>query len=161
MTLSKFRIRLVFSLVMISIAACGHKGVKEEEGTSGSAVSSDSGTSDAGTALGLKTIHFELDSSLLSSESKTTLGDDIRILKENPHVRVQLEGHCDNRGGTQYNLALGERRAQSVKHYLTDNGIPTNRLATVSFGKEKPLDTADTDEARAKNRRVNFALIGG
>ncbi|MCB0293276.1 MAG: OmpA family protein, partial [Calditrichaeota bacterium] len=74
-------------------------------------------------------------------------------------VRVRIEGHCDEMGTAEYNLALGERRANAVRQYLLRSGIAESRISTVSFGKEKPLDTRHTAEAWAKNRRAAFVVI--
>jgi peptidoglycan-associated lipoprotein len=114
--------------------------------------------SDSQNALGLSTIHFAYDSSVLDTAAKETLKSNVKILKKNVRAHVQIEGHCDQRGGTQYNLALGERRAIMVKKYLTVMGVGPKRVTTISMGKEKPLDTADTEEAYAKNRRANFVV---
>ena len=81
------------------------------------------------------------------------------ILKAHPGVKIQVEGHCDQRGGIQYNIALGEKRANSVKKFLMDKGISGDRIATISFGKERPVDSASTEEAYAKNRRANFVIV--
>ncbi len=103
-------------------------------------------------------IHFAFDSSALSSEAKELLKKKAQWLKENPNVTVTIEGHCDERGTTEYNLALGERRASAVQSYLQDLGIGGFRLDTVSFGEERPLDPGQTEAAYAKNRRAQFVL---
>ncbi len=118
----------------------------------------DIGSSDLGNALGLKTIHFGFDASTLNGEGKSLLTEDAKLLKANPNIKIQIEGHCDARGGVQYNIALGEKRALSVKHFLQNQGIAENRISTVSFGKERPIDPASTDEAYAKNRRANLVI---
>ncbi|MEE4364079.1 MAG: peptidoglycan-associated lipoprotein Pal [Desulfotignum sp.] len=103
-------------------------------------------------------IHFAFDSSALSSEAKERLKQKAQWLKENPNVSVTIEGHCDERGTTEYNLALGERRASAVESYLQDLGIGGFRMDTVSFGEERPLDPGQTEAAYAKNRRAQFVL---
>ncbi len=103
-------------------------------------------------------IHFAFDSSALSSEAKELLEQKAQWLKQNPNVSVTIEGHCDERGTTEYNLALGERRADAVQNYLQDLGIGGFRLDTVSFGEERPLDPGQTEAAYAKNRRAQFVL---
>ena len=103
-------------------------------------------------------IHFAFDSSALSSEAKELLKKKAQWLKENPNVSVTIQGHCDERGTTEYNLALGERRASAVEKYLQDLGIGGFRLDTVSFGEERPLDPGQTEAAYAKNRRAQFVL---
>jgi peptidoglycan-associated lipoprotein len=117
-----------------------------------------SGDSDSGKAMGLQTVHFPFDSSTLDSEGKTVLKSNADILKAHASVKIQIEGHCDARGGIQYNIALGEKRANAVKNYLTDMEISADRITTISFGKEKPIDPAATEEAYAKNRRANFVI---
>ncbi len=74
-------------------------------------------------------------------------------------VKIQIEGHCDERGTAEYNLALGERRANSAKKYLVSLGIPADRLSTISYGKEMPLDPGHNEEAWAKNRRAHFIIL--
>ncbi len=103
-------------------------------------------------------IHFAFDSSELSSEAKDLVKEKAQWLKQNQNVSVTIEGHCDERGTTEYNLALGERRANAVKNYLRDLGIGAFRLDTVSFGEERPLDPGQTEAAYAKNRRAQFVL---
>ncbi|MBU6153893.1 MAG: OmpA family protein, partial [Bdellovibrionales bacterium] len=71
---------------------------------------------------------------------------------------IQVEGHCDQRGGIQYNIALGEKRSNAVKKFLTGQGIAGDRISVISFGKEKPVDSAETEAAYAKNRRGNFVV---
>lgn len=155
---------LILSAAVVSLlgTSCSHKAVKpDEDRSSASVLSNDLGSSDDGNAFGLKTVHFGFDSNLLDKEAKSLLKEDAKILNGNPQVRIQIEGYCDNRGGIQYNIALGERRAQSVKHFLQDVGVAEARLTTISFGKEKPLDPADTEEAYVKNRRANLAVTRG
>lgn len=103
-------------------------------------------------------IHFEFDSAELSSMAKMLIREKADWLKANPGVKVTIEGHCDERGTTVYNLALGERRAIAVQNYLVDLGISAGRLNKVSYGEEKPLDMAKTEDAYRKNRRAQFVL---
>jgi len=79
-------------------------------------------------------------------------------LKDNPAARVTIEGHCDNRGTNEYNLALGDRRAHSAQVFLIDLGIAESRVQTISFGEERPIDTADNEAAWAQNRRAHFVI---
>ncbi len=116
------------------------------------------GDSDSGKALGLQTVNFAYDSFALDSHSKEVLKGNAKVLKDKPSARVQVEGHCDQRGGIQYNIALGEKRASIVKKYLEDQGIAGDRLSTISYGKERLVDTAMTESAFAKNRRANFVI---
>ena len=103
-------------------------------------------------------IHFEYDSSQLSSMAKTLLQEKAAWLKANNFVSVAIEGHCDDRGTTEYNLALGERRASAAKAYLINLGISAARLNTISYGEEQPLDFGKTEQAFQKNRRAHFAI---
>ncbi len=105
-------------------------------------------------------VHFEFDSAALTGEAREILQRKAAFLKKHPEVQVTIEGHCDQRGSSDYNLGLGQRRADSVKNYLMDLGIPGNRLATISYGKEQPLDPGLNEEAWAKNRRAHL-VIGG
>ena len=116
------------------------------------------GDSDTGKAAGLQTIHFPYDSYEMSAEDKSLLDANIQIMNDKNTLKIQVEGHCDQKGGIQYNLALGEKRANAVRKYMTDKGITADRITTISFGKEKPIDPAMTEEAMAKNRRANFVI---
>ena len=101
-------------------------------------------------------IFFEFDSSTLSAEAESILRAKAEWMRRNPSLTIVIEGHCDNRGTTEYNLALGERRAESVKRFLIDLGITAIRIRTISFGEERPLARGDNEEAWAKNRRAHF-----
>ncbi len=103
-------------------------------------------------------IHFEYDSSKLSSMAKMLLKEKAAWLKANYSASVIIEGHCDNRGTTEYNLALGEQRASVVKAYLINLGVSAARLNTISYGEEQPLDSSHTEQAFSKNRRAHFAI---
>ncbi len=104
----------------------------------------------------LADVHFEFDRYALDSGARTTLADNARMLESYPEVAVVVEGHCDERGSIEYNLALGEKRAQVVRDYLVRYGIEADRIDTVSFGEERPLDPRGTEEAWAANRRAHF-----
>jgi len=148
---------LVVSLPLTT--SCSHKKAKPDDDMAASRDSNmDLVSSDRGDAHGLTTVHFGFDSQLLDGAAKTEIKANSEILKANPTLRVQIEGHCDSRGGIQYNIALGEKRAMGVKHYLQDLGISSERIDTISYGKERPLDAAETEEAYAKNRRANFVV---
>ncbi len=115
--------------------------------------------SDSGTIEGLKTVFFEYDKATLTPAEKTKLMNNITWIKKNSGTKITVEGHCDQRGSAEYNLALGERRANAVKQMLVSNGIPGSRLTTVSFGKEKLLVQDDSEDAMTKNRRANFVPV--
>ncbi|MES0446512.1 MAG: peptidoglycan-associated lipoprotein Pal [Desulfobacterales bacterium] len=103
-------------------------------------------------------IYFEFDKSDLLAESQEVLRVKADFLKDNPDVLVIVEGHCDERGTNEYNLALGDRRASSAKAFLVNLGIAGSRLTSVSYGEERPADPGHDDEAWAKNRRAHFAI---
>jgi len=106
----------------------------------------------------LADVHFEYDSAALTEEARATLERHALWLQNHRDVRVTIEGHCDKRGTTDYNLALGEQRARAVWDYLVGLGVAPDRLRTVSYGKERPLDPAESEEAFARNRRAHFAV---
>jgi peptidoglycan-associated lipoprotein len=106
----------------------------------------------------LKPVYFELDSSDLSAANQKTLDEDAALLKRYTSWTVTVEGHCDERGTAEYNLALGERRAIAARAYLISLGIAADRLRTVSYGKEFPFDPGHDESAFAKNRRAHFVI---
>jgi peptidoglycan-associated lipoprotein len=161
----------IFSLAVVVAAlglACSSADKKTDAGAATDAVGTESGAitdkamdfdiagSDSGKIQGLSTINFDYDKATLTSTARKTLADNAEWIKGHANATVQIEGHCDSRGSVEYNLALGERRAKSVKGYLVSLGIDAKRLSIISYGKEKPLDSADTEEAYARNRRANF-----
>jgi peptidoglycan-associated lipoprotein len=103
-------------------------------------------------------VQFEFDSAKLSMEAQDILRRKAEWLKENPRAKIIIEGHCDERGTNEYNLALGDRRAFSSKSFLVDLGIAASRLTTVSYGEERPLDPGAGEDAWAKNRRAHFVI---
>ena len=105
-------------------------------------------------ALAMTVFYFEFDRSDLSAEARAALVHHANYLKSNPSARYRLEGHADERGTREYNLALGERRAQAVERYLQVQGVSSNQLETISYGEENPVDTRTTEAAYALNRRV-------
>lgn len=117
------------------------------------------GDSDSGKAMGLQTVRFAYDSFALDDSAKNILKENAKVLKDKASVKIQIEGHCDERGSIQYNIALGEKRASSTKKYLVDMGVSADRMTTISFGEERPVDNGHTDESWAKNRRSNFVVV--
>ena len=103
-------------------------------------------------------IFFEFDSSALLAEAQVILKKKAEWLINNPDVTVTIEGHCDERGTNEYNLALGDRRAESIKTFLMDLGIAGSRLTCISYGEERPVDPGHNEEAWAKNRRGHFTI---
>jgi len=103
-------------------------------------------------------VRFDFDKSEVKDEGRKTCQVVADFMKKNPKAKLLIEGHCDERGTPEYNMALGERRATAVMTYLVSLGVPKADLSTVSFGKEKPLDPGHNEEAWAKNRRAHFVL---
>jgi len=103
-------------------------------------------------------IHFVTDKSDLTPEAQGQLEYKLNVLRANGRLELKIEGHCDERGPDEYNLALGERRASAVKRYLVEHGIAESRLSIVSYGEERPVDPRSTEEAWAKNRRAEFRV---
>jgi peptidoglycan-associated lipoprotein len=104
----------------------------------------------------LSDVFYDFNRSELTASTQAQLKTNAAWLSANANKKVILEGHCDERGTNEYNMALGERRAQSAKEYLINLGVDPARLKTVSFGEEKPFDPGHNEEAWAKNRRVHF-----
>ena len=107
----------------------------------------------------LKDIRFDFDIYYIRREDVEILRQNAAFLKKSPEMKIQIEGHCDERGTSEYNLALGERRANSAKRYLVSLGIASDRISTISYGKERPLDTGHYEEAWAKNRRAHIVVL--
>lgn len=112
--------------------------------------------SDSGTIDGLQTVRFDYDKSSIGADEKSKLMGNAAWMKKNLSTKMLIEGHCDQRGSTEYNLSLGERRANAVKQMMVSQGISASRITTVSFGKEKLLSESDSEGEMAKNRRANF-----
>jgi peptidoglycan-associated lipoprotein len=103
-------------------------------------------------------VYFEFDKSSLLPETQDNLRAKAKWLMGHPDVSAIIEGHCDERGTNEYNMALGDRRAGSAKSFLVDIGVADSRLTTISYGEEKPVDPESNEEAWAKNRRVHFVI---
>ncbi len=161
---------LITSILVLFVAACATKPKDEGESSgSGSSTSGDSvsegtitETSGSGIVAGSQEdlivnvgdrVFFGYDSSDLDSDALELLQDQVAWLKQNSGVSVTIEGHCDERGTREYNLALGEKRAQAVKNYLIGLGINPDRVSTISYGKERPAVVGSNDGAWAQNRR--------
>jgi peptidoglycan-associated lipoprotein len=103
-------------------------------------------------------IRFDYDKSSVRADAKPILSAVADYMKKNKGAKLLIEGHCDDRGTSEYNMALGDRRAESARAYLASLGVPASALSTVSFGKEKPLDPGNNEDSWAKNRRAHFVL---
>ena len=162
------------SVVVLALAlgACASKKKTEDQagaGDTGTATAPqiestpmnfDAAGSDSGKISGLETIRFDYDKSNLNSSAKKTLASNVAWMKSHAGTNLQIEGHCDARGSIEYNLSLGERRAQAVKAYMVGLGVAGSRLSVISYGKEKPLQQGDSEAAYAQNRRANFVPLG-
>lgn len=112
-------------------------------------------------ALILETVYFEYDSDAIRADAQAALEKKVPLLAANPAVKLQIAGHCDNRGTDEYNLALGRRRAEQVKRFLTDRGIDASRIETISFGAERPAVQGEGEDVWSKNRRDEFQITAG
>jgi peptidoglycan-associated lipoprotein len=148
---------LVF-VVAFGLGACSKKVSKGSDGTSERM--EQEGQRDAGYAdeEALQDIFFDFDRSDIRDDARVVLQQNAEWMKSNSSTRVQIEGHCDERGTEGYNLSLGERRANAVKNYLISLGVGAERLYTISYGEELPLDPGHTEEAWGKNRRAHFLV---
>ena len=139
-----FIIALGFACILMASAACSKKGP------------SSSGDVKTDTTASLKRIHFDFDKYNIRSDAVPTMQDNASWLKANTSTNIIVEGHCDEQGTNEYNMALGERRANSSKDYLVNLGVGTSRISTVSFGEERPLDPGHNESAWSQNRRAEF-----
>lgn len=158
------RILGVLALVCIfsAFSCAGKKGdmadkgdmVTEEEAPSeAEGMESAEGAAEMTSLDQLQRVYFDFDDATLRSEAREALKTNAEILSKNPQTKISIEGHCDERGSVEYNLALGERRAESIKRYLSNLGISNSRMSTISYGEEKPLVFGHNEDAWAKNRR--------
>lgn len=157
--------------VTLSLTSCASKKAKTDsvDGGVDSASQMDNGNnngmalelngdSDSNRAGALKTVYFGYNSSAIEGDTRDSLNSNAEFLKTNAAVKIQVEGHCDERGSVQFNLALGERRAKSVRDYLVAQGVASNRISVISLGKEKPVSFGHDEESWSKNRRANFLV---
>ncbi len=178
-------IGVIFSLVLLG--ACAKKAVKEEPLLTGKAEERAPGKTAEDTqkaATGektleaswekkkypgmegeflesslLKDIHFDFDRYDLTPTAREILSQNGELLLKHSRANIQIEGHCDERGTIEYNLALGDRRSTSAEQYLIALGVSPNRISTISYGEEMPVDPGHTEEAWAKNRRAHFVIV--
>jgi peptidoglycan-associated lipoprotein len=154
--------------LVLALGACGSKKTDTDANAAGSDANSQSPSisneamtfaaegSDSGKIAGLQTVNFEYDKAALTNDARKKLQGNVDWLKARANVGLQVEGHCDSRGSIEYNLSLGERRAQAVKNYMVSLGVAGDRLSVISYGKEKPLVDGDSEADHVKNRRANF-----
>lgn len=168
-------------LVMVALAGCAGKGTKEQEdlgygtfsGQPGGAQSGgvaegglgaggafdDSAAAGPRASMRNRTIYFDFDRDEVKAEFRQIIADHGRYLAANPSARVRLEGHADERGSREYNIGLGERRAQSVRQALLLQGAGASQLTTVSYGEERPAATGSDEESWSLNRRVEIVYV--
>ena len=150
------------SMALIFFSACSSLQVTEEsvsnQAITGVTVSSKSTTTTTTTqaVLANAVVYFEYDQFTLTSKSIQALKGVVELMKKNNKITLSLEGHADERGTREYNLALGQRRSESVANYLMANGIKRSQLSTKSYGEERPLSLGSNDSAWSKNRRVEI-----
>ncbi|HVP38034.1 MAG TPA: peptidoglycan-associated lipoprotein Pal [Candidatus Saccharimonadales bacterium] len=161
-------VALMLAIGMLAFAGCSHKAVETggpttevtgktpESTTTPEAAKNPEGTpSTPSGSFSFEDVHFAYDDASLNDEARQILSGTGAYMAKNDS-KVEVEGHCDERGSVEYNLALGERRANNVRDYLVSYGISSGRISTVSYGKERPLDPGHTEDAWAKNRRAHF-----
>jgi peptidoglycan-associated lipoprotein len=175
------RYLVLFALSLLALAGCPRNAVKptagagtggtgetvqstgaDAAGTQASGVGAeDTGTAGSGSSApaASRIIYFDFDSSEIRSEFSAALGEHARVLTQNASVRVRLEGHTDERGSPEYNIGLGERRAQAVRRALMLQGAADAQLSTVSYGEERAAVIGLTEEAWAQNRRVEIVYL--
>ncbi len=141
--------------------ASGTDGSNSANTTNGKGKNSQNGEVSMADLLTVRLVHFDYDSSDLSNADYQTLQAHAQYLSQNPTAKVLLTGHADERGTREYNMALGERRANAVQAFLNSNGAKSNQLDTVSYGKEKPLNDGHDESAWAENRRVEIVYKAG
>ena len=108
--------------------------------------------------LKFTTVYFDFDKSNIRADQRQSIESNAQLLSKFKTVKVRIEGHCDERGTNEYNLALGQRRADSIKRYLVDYGISSSNITTLSYGEERPVDGGHNETAWAKNRRGEFVI---
>ncbi|MEJ2164613.1 MAG: peptidoglycan-associated lipoprotein Pal [Desulfobacterales bacterium] len=134
------------------------KSAAEEENMDSAALGRESEAGSLADFVLKQDILFEFDKATLTPDAREDLIKNGKWLRVNSDVEITIEGHCDERGTNEYNLALGDRRAETVKTFLADLGVHPSRLTTISYGEEKPLDPNHTESAWAKNRRAHFLI---
>jgi peptidoglycan-associated lipoprotein len=161
---------LLAALALALVAGCGGTKSSKELGQSSkvstdtktpggdasSTEGSESGTVKSEVLAALKTIYFDFDKYNLRDDAKRTLESNAKVLMANPRARILIEGHCDERGTTEYNLALGEKRASTARDYLIRLGVDASQISIISYGEERPVALGHDEESWATNRRGEF-----
>jgi peptidoglycan-associated lipoprotein len=156
----------VVAMAFLLVSCAGKKPVPDstsgtlgEGGLGGGSLDRFKKGMEAGEGGPLADVRFEYDRYDLREDARQTLQQNANWLKENPAAKVEIEGHCDDRGTVEYNLALGAKRAKSAKDYLSSLGIGAERLSTISYGEELPLCRDATEDCWARNRRAHFVVL--
>jgi peptidoglycan-associated lipoprotein len=134
---------------------------KADPGSAGRQIEEIRAEQSASAAAGLRDVFFAYDSFVISDEGRQALARDAEWMKANPSTPLKLEGHCDERGTSAYNLVLGEKRAKAARNYLVELGVAANRLAVVSYGKERPFCKEHAESCYAQNRRAHVVVRTG
>jgi peptidoglycan-associated lipoprotein len=159
-------------LATLALLAAGCSSTPKEEAASeplvtsptdaaGAEATSDDAATGPGSTLtvNLDSVFFDFDSFVLTAATRASLQQVAETLRTSAGARVQIEGHCDERGSNEYNLALGEKRARAVEEYLISQGVEASRLSTISYGEERPAAQGSDEESWAKNRRAEFVEL--
>lgn len=166
--MKKYLVLLTLLTFAILVSGCGKKPAVEPEtgdrgaGTTDTGNTGNQGNTDQGeqiktdNPLEFVTIYFDFDEYSLRDDARSGLKNNYEVMKERNDARIQIEGHCDERGTVEYNLALGEKRARSAMDYLVSLGISKDRISIISYGKERPAAFGSNEDAWAKNRRAEF-----
>lgn len=162
----------IFAVMALGLSACTKAKRADAEAGAEAGVGMESGPqvtdqdmsfdqqgSDSGRIEGLNTVYFAYDQARLTESAKATLKENAAWIKSHANATIQIEGHTDSRGSTEYNLSLGERRAKSVRQYLQGLGVDSKRMTVISYGEEKPIAMGDSESAWSKNRRANFVPV--
>ena len=158
-----FRNKLNFLIVIIFLSSCSSMNVTQEKVSSGgvktveaTSINNENIRYDSMAVFANATIYFEFDKSNLTSKSIQTLKSAVNALNENSSIMFTLSGHADERGTREYNLALGQRRAEAVSDYFVLNGISPERITVKSYGEERPVEFGQDEKSYSKNRRVEI-----
>lgn len=170
-TRASFKTAALILMTSAALAACTKKPPKDLPPEPGPAVATDTGSGSLDRAIpgsqadfvvqmmGADTVYFDNDRYNIDSQDAAALAQQAQWLSHYPNKRAMIEGHCDERGTRDYNLALGERRANAAKNYLVSQGVDASRVTTVSYGKERPVALGSDEAAWAKNRRAVTVTI--
>jgi peptidoglycan-associated lipoprotein len=155
---------LAFALPLSLTVACKRPVADVADATTGGAprtAVADRASVESRMAGNFERVYFDLDADALGSEAKGALADNAKIMADFPDVRVEVQGHADERGTTEYNIALDQRRAQAVRTALLGSGVAGSRVTTVSFGEERPAVAGSGESYWSKNRRAEFRVVWG